>query len=431
MPQEVADGGAPCPSAMIHVRAGLSGCLSESAQAVGAAYSQFLRALVQILRESLPFLHPGAAGGAAAEARQRLALAALKACTLDHGAFADHAVLDASGLLPTLEGYLAVPDPTLRAAVWALLESLLDRAGPEPAAAALAAHHHDADAAERFHGQLLGLMFRLLGRTAGAGSAGGGRSVAASDTRWALSRATVGPVIPYARLTLGTTFAFWLFRPAAASGSGPGGREQAGRQPKLLKPGDRIVRGPDWCDGEENGWVGAVGTVRMMETPTAVIVEWDGMREDQFIYRYAFICLFWTLVGMGWSCDDLSTQNAPSYSRARNRWGAVVDGRKVYDLEIVRDQGAGGLLLFKGTESLAGAATTTTTPADGEQEDDAPAEPWSALGLSLTETFRLLFRTCTAGEGLRAPTTFAVLTNRPLPCGEWVHVACDISQVGD
>ena len=109
----------------------------------------------------------------------------------------------------------------------------------------------------------------------------------------------------------------------------------------------------------------------------------------------------------------------------------MVDGRKVYDLEVVRDQGAGGLLLFKGTESLAGAATTTTTPADGEQEDDAPAEPWSALGLSLTETSRLLFRTCAAGEGLRAPTTFAVLTNRPLPCGEWVHLACDISQVGD
>ena len=291
---------------MIHVRAGLSGCLSESAQALGNAYSQFLRALMQILRESLPFLQPGAA----AEARQRLALAALKACTLDHGAFADHAVLDASGLLPTLEGYLAVPDPTLRAAVWALLESLLDRAGPEPAAA-LAAHHHDADAAGSFHSQLLGLVFRLLGRTAGAGSAGSGRSVAALDTRWALSRATVGPVIPYTRLTLGTTFAFWLFRPGPASAGGPGGREQAGHQPKLLKPGDRIVRGPDWCDGEENGWVGAVGTVRMMETPTAVIVEWDGMREDQFIYRYAFICLFWTLVGIGWSCDHLPTQMPP------------------------------------------------------------------------------------------------------------------------
>lgn len=108
----------------------------------------------------------------------------------------------------------------------------------------------------------------------------------------------------------------------------------------------------------------------------------------------------------------------------------MVDGRKVYDLETVRDQGAGGLLLFKGTESLAGSATTTT-PFDGEQEDDAPMEPWSALSLSVTETSRLLFRTCAAGEGLRAPTTFAVLANRPLPCGEWVHVACDISTVGD
>lgn len=115
----------------------------------------------------------------------------------------------------------------------------------------------------------------------------------------------------------------------------------------------------------------------------------------------------------------------------------MVEGRKMYDLVAVPEQGAGGgLLLFKGTESLVGAAATaTTTPTDaggGEdgQEGNTQAEPWSALGLSRTETSRLLFRTCAGGEGLRAPTTFAVLGNRPLPCGEWVHVACDISKVG-
>ena len=281
MPQAIGDGGAPCPSATIHVRAGLSGCSLDSARALGSAYAEFLRALVQILWDALPFLLQSPTG-AAAEARRRLALAALKACTLDHGAFAaDHALLDASGLLPTLEGYLAVPDPALRAAVWALLESLLNRPGAEPGAAV--ANHHDTDAAGRLHGRLLGLVFRLLERTIGA-AASSSSAGDSSNGPWAFRRAVVGPILPYTRLTLGTTIAFWLFRPGPASG----GREQE-QQPGLLKPGDRVQRGPDWCDGDEDGWVGNVGTVIRMETPTAAIVEWDGLREEQFIYRC--VCL--------------------------------------------------------------------------------------------------------------------------------------------
>lgn len=119
----------------------------------------------------------------------------------------------------------------------------------------------------------------------------------------------------------------------------------------------------------------------------------------------------------------------------------MADGRKVYDLEVVPDalERSGGLLLFKGTESLMLASSTAAAAgADAAAEaghdggdggtDKSPA-PWSALGLSLTDTSRLLFRTCAAGEGLRASSTFAVLGNRALPFGEWVHVACDISRV--
>jgi len=60
----------------IHVRAGLAGCSFESALSLQTAFTGFLRAVVEILRTSLPFLL--STNGGAVEARQRLALAALK-----------------------------------------------------------------------------------------------------------------------------------------------------------------------------------------------------------------------------------------------------------------------------------------------------------------------------------------------------------------
>jgi len=105
-----------------------------------------------------------------------------------------------------------------------------------------------------------------------------------------------------------------------------------------------------------------------------------------------------------------------------------VDGRKTYDLELVRDAGAGGLLLFKGTEAGSLVEAGGDGEAGGASGADAGAPtPWSVLGLSLTDTSRLLFRSCAAGEGLRASSTFAVLGSRHLPFGEWLHVACDVS----
>lgn len=124
-------------------------------------------------------------------------------------------------------------------------------------------------------------------------------------------------------------------------------------------------------------------------------------------------------------------------------YGAVVEGRKMYDLELVREEGSGGLLLFKGTESLLPPTAADADAAggggggdddelEGALEDGSSGDrqgPWSALGLSLTDTSRLLFRTCAKGEGLRAASTYAVLGNKHLRGGEWVHVACDISKV--
>lgn len=48
--------------------------------------------------------------------------------------------------------------------------------------------------------------------------------------------------------------------------------------------GLRVVRGPDWCWGDQDGGEGCVGTVVMMERPEsadggAVMVQWDcGLR---------------------------------------------------------------------------------------------------------------------------------------------------------
>lgn len=66
-----------CPPTTIHVCAGVAGCSRESADALESAFARLLHALVEILHTSLPFLQSGALGGAA-EARERLALAALK-----------------------------------------------------------------------------------------------------------------------------------------------------------------------------------------------------------------------------------------------------------------------------------------------------------------------------------------------------------------
>jgi hypothetical protein len=186
-----------------------------------------------------------------------------------------------------------VPVPTVRAAAWALLDSLLPRPlHPATAIAALAP-------LGAVHGRLLGLVFRQLKLTVGAAASAAATNssgpcapphpesvVASPSAPWSLSRESVGPVVPYVPLTIGTTFAFWLFRPR--KGQPPQG-EGAAPLP-ALKIGDRVVRGPDWCDDDEDGWVGNVGTVVRMETATAAIVEWDGRRDGmEFIYR----CVGW------------------------------------------------------------------------------------------------------------------------------------------
>lgn len=284
-------------AAAIHVRAGVSGCSVKSAAELDAAFARFLLAAIEILRASLPFVQSPAAavGGGTMEARQRLALAALKACTLDYDAH-DHGLLEVCGVLPVLDGYLSgAPStiPTLRAAAWTLLESFLPRSPPAPAALL-------GPEAQRLHARLLGLVFRQLELSIAAGSgpfnstdssnsshqrAFHPESVVAVPTApWALSREATGPVIPYTPLTMGTTFAFWLFRSRRAATSLPDASDHPGTPPSL-KARSHVMRGPDWCDGDEDGWVGNVGTVFQMETSTAAIVEWDGNSQARFIYR--------------------------------------------------------------------------------------------------------------------------------------------------
>jgi len=220
---------------------------------------------------------------------------AFQSCTLDYDARRDHDLLDTSGLIPVLEGYLAVPIPTIRTAAWALLDSLLPHR--PPTAAAAPALLEPSAGGGRVHARVLGLVFRQLELTVGASSSSSSSSslshpeslVVAPIAPWALSPEATGLVLPHVPLAKGTTFAFWLFRARKEREQQQEQREQElreGEPPPVLNPGDRVMRGPDWCDGDEDGWVGNVGTVMRMETSTQAIVEWDGRREqEQFIYR--------------------------------------------------------------------------------------------------------------------------------------------------
>lgn len=57
--------------------------------------------------------------------------------------------------------------------------------------------------------------------------------------------------------------------------------------------GARVIRGPDWKWGKQDGGEGHVGTVRNFESPEEVVVVWDNGTAAN--YRWVFCCLKLTL----------------------------------------------------------------------------------------------------------------------------------------
>ena len=112
----------------------------------------------------------------------------------------------------------------------------------------------------------------------------------------------------------------------------------------------------------------------------------------------------------------------------------MVDGKKVYDL-IVIEEGSGGIVLFKGSSQ----------DLDAVEHGDGRCS-WSALSLGITDHSRLVFKTAigtTAIGGSRSRNntgglnkqasedlSFVVFGKKPIPYLEWVHVTCELSQVG-
>lgn len=57
--------------------------------------------------------------------------------------------------------------------------------------------------------------------------------------------------------------------------SGVGGAPPRGSRLMMEGVGVRVVRGPDWKWGKQDGGEGHVGTVRNFESPEEVVVVWD------------------------------------------------------------------------------------------------------------------------------------------------------------
>ena len=57
--------------------------------------------------------------------------------------------------------------------------------------------------------------------------------------------------------------------------AGGGGGSLASRSRLMMEVGVRVVRGPDWKWGKQDGGEGHVGTVRNFESPEEVVVVWD------------------------------------------------------------------------------------------------------------------------------------------------------------
>ena len=52
-------------------------------------------------------------------------------------------------------------------------------------------------------------------------------------------------------------------------------KAKSGENPLLKLIGCRVVRGPDWCWGKQDGGEGHVGTVRKFDSENEVLVIWD------------------------------------------------------------------------------------------------------------------------------------------------------------
>lgn len=57
----------------------------------------------------------------------------------------------------------------------------------------------------------------------------------------------------------------------------------------ILKPGDKIVRGPDWIWGNQDGGPGTIGIVvkldATMQEETWYIVEWPSGNKNGYVYE--------------------------------------------------------------------------------------------------------------------------------------------------
>jgi Mib_herc2 len=73
---------------------------------------------------------------------------------------------------------------------------------------------------------------------------------------------------------------------AAAGGGGARGGGGGGSTRLMMEGvGSRVVRGPDWKWGKQDGGEGHVGTVRNFESQEEVVVVWDNGTAAN--YRYA------------------------------------------------------------------------------------------------------------------------------------------------
>jgi len=356
----------------VHYLNGVEGCSIECAARLRESFLGLLKRIVDILRTNIQLLlhnvKAGSKTNAEQQAKEHLVMTALKACALDFDV-KDHETIEESDLINVLDIYLSCGNAGIRSTAWSLFEALLPRSSTVDEASVF-------DEPTVMSNHMLSLVVRHLESIAESSRTprpplnitptvlpAGPKHVMVLEGATQLDRSTVGKVVPHLPLGLNNSMCMWLYRSKALVD------EWADDS---IVEGSRVIRGPDWNEGNQDVFDGNMGTVVKIISPTSVCVQWDGTDA-----RYTY------------------------------RWGLEEGGVKVFDLLVV-DEGSGGSLVMKGASTIL------------EPETQAP---WSIFNLAITDAGRLSF-----SVAINEKDTFQVVGHNRITAETWCHVAVTVSK---